>query len=102
VPESSKDEGQSHRAEPLDDLRVTIYERLMEAQEQIAGVVYARGTSHDQVLAAIDAAATGPSPDERRAELFLSCLAAYVRALGGHVEVRAVFAEESVVVRRLP
>jgi hypothetical protein len=42
------------------------------------------------------------SADERREDLYLSALKYYVEALGGRLEVRAVFGDEAVVVRREP
>jgi hypothetical protein len=85
---------------PVNETRVGLYERLMEAQERIAHARYAHGATHESVLAALDAAETEPSDAERREDLYLSSLAAYVRALGGHLEIRAVFPDDSIVVRR--
>jgi hypothetical protein len=79
-----------------------IYERLMEAQERIAHARYKRGVSNEAVLAALDTADERLSEDERREDLYLSALAHYVQALGGRLEVRAVFADEPIVVRRHP
>ena len=42
------------------------------------------------------------SEAERREDLYLSALRYYVEALGGRLEVRAVFGDEAVVVRREP
>jgi hypothetical protein len=71
---------------------------MMEAQEQIAEARYARGAAHESVLAAMDAAEAGISDAERTHDLYLSSLAAYVEALGGHLELHAVFPDETVVV----
>jgi hypothetical protein len=84
----------------MSEMRVRVYERLMEAQEQIAHARYARGVAHDVVLAAMDAAETAPSEVERREDLYLSSLSAYVEALGGQLELRAVFPDEVIVVKR--
>jgi hypothetical protein len=80
--------------------RVEIYERLMEAQERIARALYERGVENAVVQAALDSADESLSDDERRDDLFLSALGHYVGALGGRLEVRAVFGEETVVVPR--
>lgn len=87
------------REEPVNEMRVSLYERLMEAQEQIAHACYARGVSHNVVLEAMDAAETSITEPERREDLYLSSLAAYVRALGGRLEIRVVFDDETVVIR---
>lgn len=86
--------------EPVNDMRARLYERVMEAEEAIARRLYSRGVSHEAVLAALDAVDEGLSEDERREDLYLSALARYVQALGGELEVRAVFGEEAMVVRR--
>ena len=39
---------------------------------------------------------------ERRDDLYLSTLSHYVEALGGRLEVRAVFSDEEIVVRSHP
>jgi hypothetical protein len=72
----------------------------MEAQDQIAHARYAHGVPDDLVLAAMDAADEGLSEIDRREDLYLSALSAYVKALGGTLEIRAVFPQETIVVRR--
>jgi hypothetical protein len=83
-------------------MRAKLYERLMEAQDQVAQALYRRGVSDEQVQAALDVADERLSEDERREDLYLSALTGYVEALGGRVEVRAVFGDDVVVVRRSP
>lgn len=83
----------------MKDIRVEIYERLMEAEERVAHALYERGVSHEAVVEALDAADEHLTDDERREDLYLSALAHYVEALGGRLEIRAVFADETIVVR---
>jgi hypothetical protein len=80
--------------------RIRLYERLMEAQEQIAQSRYARGASDDSVLAAMEAAEVGIADADRAEDLYLASLTAYVEALGGRLELHAVFPEEAIVVKR--
>jgi hypothetical protein len=82
--------------------RAEIYERVMEAQERIARALFKRGVGHDTVLAALDAVDERLSEAEQREDLYLASLEHYVEALGGRVEVRAVFGEDVVTVRRHP
>jgi hypothetical protein len=82
--------------------RAAIYERLMDAQERIARARHQRGVDHAVVQAALDQADGALSEDERYEDLYLASLAHYVRALGGQLEVRAVFPDQSVVIRREP
>jgi len=57
---------------------------------------------HATVEAALDRIDEKMSEAERREDLYLSALRYYVEALGGRLEVRAVFGDEAVVVRREP
>jgi hypothetical protein len=83
-------------------MRASIYRRLLEAEEQIAHERYRAGVGHETVEAALDSIDEKMSDAERREDLYLSALKYYVEALGGRLEVRAVFGEEAVVVRRDP
>ena len=83
----------------MNELRVELYAQLMAAQDRIAQVLYARGVSHDAVLAALDGVDERLSPQARREDLYVSALAHYVAALGGRLEVRAVFGDDVIVVR---
>lgn len=90
------------REEPVNVARAELYRRLMDAQEQIAHVLYRRDVSHDEVLAALDSMDEKISDDERREDLYLSGLEHYVAALGGRLEVRAVFGDAEILVRPAP
>jgi hypothetical protein len=83
-------------------MRAAIYERLMEAQERIAHALYKRGVSHEVVSEALDAVDERLPDPERREDLYLSALALYVEALGGRLEVRAVFGDDVILVRQEP
>jgi len=100
--EPRNSETDADRDEPVNRMRAELYRHLMEAQEQIAHVLYRRGVSHDDVLAALDAVDEELSEDQRRDDLYLSGLAHYVAALGGRIEVRAVFGDEEILIRRSP
>jgi len=88
--------------EPVNEMRARLYEQLMEAQEAIAHLLYRCGVDDAAVQAALDSADETLTEDERREDLYLSALARYVSALGGRLEVRAVFGDETVVVRSEP
>jgi hypothetical protein len=102
LPESARGGKNVGSEESVNEMRAALYARLMEAQDRIAHAQYRRGISHEAVLAALDAADERLSEDERREDLYLSALARYVEALGGRLEVRAVFGDEAIVVRREP
>lgn len=84
----------------MNEARVKLYEQLMAAQEQIARGRYAHGVAHETVLAALDAAETQVPEGARREDLYLASLAAYVEALGGRLEIRAVFPDAAIVLKR--
>jgi hypothetical protein len=71
----------------------------MAAQAQIAHVLYRRGVDDGVVQAAMDAVDEKMSEAERREDLYLSALTYYVEALGGRLELHAIFGDETVVVR---
>lgn len=95
-------ETDADRDEPVNRMRAELYRRLMEAQEQIAHVLYRRGVSLDDVRTALEAVDEEISDDQRREDLYLSGLERYVATLGGRIEVRAVFGEDEILVRRAP
>jgi hypothetical protein len=70
----------------------------MEAEEQIAHACYARGVDNATVQASLDAIDEKMSAEERREDLYISALRYYVEALGGRLEVRAVFGDDAIVV----
>jgi hypothetical protein len=74
----------------------------MESQERIAHALYRRGVSNEIVQTALDTADEHLTDSERREDLYLSALAHFVNALGGQLEVRAIFDDEQVVLRREP
>ena len=84
--------------EPVNDKRAELYERLFEAQELIAHARYRRGVNHEVVAAALDAVDELISDEDRREDLYLAALTHYVEALGGRLEVRAVFGDDAIVV----
>lgn len=86
--------------EPVNEARAAIYEQLMDAQERIAQARHKRGVDHAVIRAALDQADEELSEDDRREDLYLASLAHYVRALGGKLEVRALFPDQAVVIRR--
>lgn len=88
--------------QPVNEMRVSIYKRLREAEERIAHARYRAGVDDAVVQAALDAIDERMSDAERREDLYLAALKHYVGALGGRIEVRAVFGEEAITLRREP
>ncbi|HEV3390394.1 MAG TPA: hypothetical protein VG057_15350 [Solirubrobacteraceae bacterium] len=73
------------------------YKRLMEAEVRLDDVRRRRGVSDTALGDVLDASEEGSAED-----IYLSTLARYVAALGGHLEVQAVFPEERITLLRQP
>lgn len=87
---------------PLNEGRVATYKRLMEAELRLADVRRRRGASQASIAKALDVSQPNVSRIEQEDDVYLSTLVRYVAALGGHLEVRAVFPDETITVLREP
>ena len=86
----------------VSDQRVATYVRLMDAQERIARARSRRGVSDAAIDQAFDGSELISADGEPEDDLYLGSLSRYVAALGGHLEVLAVFPDETITVRREP
>ena len=82
---------------PLNEARVAMYRWLMDAEERLDPLRRRRGVEETAFGEALEAGEDSAAPD-----LYLATVAEYVAALGGHLEVRAVFPEETVTLLRDP
>ena len=93
----SWDEVRGQRA--LNEVRVETYGRLMDAQSDIAELLLRLGLATeaqlDQAVAASQADDSGSADEDG---VYMSALRRYVSALGGHLEITAVFPDASVTV----
>ncbi|MGO9972603.1 MAG: transcriptional regulator [Solirubrobacteraceae bacterium] len=87
---------------PVNERRVATYMRLMDAEELVAQARYEHGASDEEIMDAYERSEPETATFESEDELYLVTLGRYVAALGGVLEVRAVFPECSVVVLREP
>jgi len=87
---------------PLNESRVATYKRLMDAELRLADLRRRRGLSQAAIAEALDVSQPNVSRIEQEDDVYLSTLARYVAALGGHLEVQAVFPEETITVLREP
>jgi DNA-binding XRE family transcriptional regulator len=74
----------------------------MEAELRLAAVRRRRGVSQAAVARALEVSQPNVSRIEQEDDVYLSTLARYIAALGGHLEVRAVFPDETITVLREP
>ncbi len=90
------------RQRPLNEKRIATYERLMAAEDQIAEALYSHGVSDETIMAALAASEPDGSSFEHELDRYLITLARYVSALGGQLELRAVFPDQTVVLLNEP
>jgi hypothetical protein len=74
-----------------------MYRRLMDAEQRLDPLRRRRGVEETAFGQALEAGEDSAAPD-----LYLATVAEYVAALGGHLEVRAVFPEETVTLLQDP
>ncbi len=86
-----------HMADPDRRRRVEEGARRLLADVALARVRRARGLTQEQLAAAMGKPQTTISRLERQSDLYLSTLRSYVEALGGELELRAVFADGLIV-----
>jgi hypothetical protein len=86
----------------VNERRVASYKRLMDAEELIAHARYRRGESEAAIEEALALSDLNDSEVGEEPDLYLTVLSRYVAALGGHLEVLAVFPQETIAVRRVP
>lgn len=83
---------------PLDERNVAAYKRLMEAEIRLGELRQRRGISQAKIADALAVSQPNVSRIEQEDDVYLSTLARYVAALGGHLEVQAVFPDETITV----
>lgn len=87
---------------PLNEERVATYKRLMEAEVRLADLRRRRGVSQATIARALEVSQPNVSRIEQEDDVYLSTLARYIDALGGHLEIQAVFPDETITVLREP
>jgi DNA-binding XRE family transcriptional regulator len=87
---------------PLNEQKVAAYKRLMQAELRLSELRSRRGVSQATLADALAVSQPNVSRIEQEDDVYLSTLARYVAALGGHLEVQAVFPDETVTVLREP
>lgn len=86
-----RDLNHKHNAAKLDQAR-----REIDRAVTLGELRRARDMTQQQLARSLETTQPGVSAIERRTDLYLSTLRSYVEALGGHLEVTAVFADGTV------
>jgi hypothetical protein len=85
------------RADPERRARIEQREQAIEAELTISQLREARGATQENVAERMNVTQSNVSHFERNPNIFLRSLAGYVEALGGRLEVCAVFPDQVVV-----
>jgi hypothetical protein len=89
------------RQRNLNEEDVTAYGWLIDAEGELEDLRHRRARRAGVVARSIDVELVDPDHDAR-ADIYMTSVVRYVTALGGRVEVRAVFPDETVVLLRVP
>src|SRR5579864_7668467 len=84
------------RADPERRARIEQREQAIEAELTISQLREACGATQENVAERMNVTQSNISHFERNPNIFLRSLAAYVEALGGRLEIRAVFPDKVV------
>ena len=84
------------RADPERRARIEQSEQAIEASLTISQLREARGATQESVAERKNVTQSNVSHFERNPNIFLRSLAGYVEALGGRLEIRAVFPDQIV------
>jgi hypothetical protein len=87
---------------PLSEKRMDTYQRLMDAGNRLEHVRRRRAVRETAMADVLDAIESGGDQIEPEDDLYLRTIARYVTELGGHIEVVAVFPEETVTLLTEP
>lgn len=85
------------RSDPERRARIEQREQAIEAELTISQLRAARGVTQEGVAEKMHVTQSNVSHFERNPNIFLRSLASYVEALGGRLEVRAVFPDQDVI-----
>jgi hypothetical protein len=97
----SKNWREIRRELALNERRVAMHRRLMDAEDRLDAVRHRRGVNETALGDALEASESAGDGD-RHDDVYLDALTRYVAALGGHLEVQAVFPEETITLLREP
>ena len=89
------------RSRPGAEERMSRYRQELAAELSLADLRRARAFTQKQLAEALEMAQPGVSRVEHQTDLYLSTLRSYVEALGGQLQLLAVFPDATVVISKL-
>ena len=84
-----------------DDRNVAAFKAEMERELTLAELRRALEFTQQQIAAFLDTNQSGVSRIEHQTDLFISTLRSYIEAMGGRLELRAIFPDGDVTIRTL-
>jgi DNA-binding XRE family transcriptional regulator len=81
---------------PQDEPHIQRVREAMRAELRLAELRKHRGASQAKIAKRLEVSQSNVSQLERGDDVKLSTLASYVKALGGHLELSAVFEDETI------
>jgi DNA-binding XRE family transcriptional regulator len=81
---------------PDDEPHIQLAQEAIRAELRLAELRKHRGTSQAKVAERLEVSQSNVSQFERGDDVKLSTLDSYVKALGGHLEISAVFEDETI------
>ena len=87
--------------DPEADQKVAVFKAEMERDLTLAELRRALEFTQQQIATSLDTNQSGVSRIEHQTDLFISTLRSYIEAMGGHLELRAVFPDGQVTIRTI-
>lgn len=81
---------------PDDEPQIQSIREIMRAEQRLAGLRRHRHMSQEVLAEKLSVSQSSVSQFEHAEDMRLSTLENYVKALGGHLEIRAVFDDETL------
>lgn len=85
------------RADPKRRARIEQHEQVIEAELTISQLRESLGATQENIAERMNVTQSNVSHFERNPNIYLRSLANYVEALGGRLEIRAVFPDQTVI-----
>ena len=87
--------------DPDADRKIAVFKAEMERELTLAELRRALEFTQQQIAASLDTNQSGVSRIEHQTDLFISTLRSYVEAMGGQLELRAIFPDGDVTIRTI-
>lgn len=87
--------------DPEADRKIDVFKAEMERELTLAELRRALDFTQQQIAASLDTNQSGVSRIEHQTDLFISTLRSYIEAMGGKLELRAIFPDGEVSIRTI-